>query len=58
MNRRKFIKKSALVAAGTVGVPYLLPSGLLFARQPSLKAEHVVYVQFAGGLRQQEAGLQ
>jgi len=58
MNRRKFIKKSALVAAGTVGVPYLLPSGLLFARQPSLKAEHVVYVQFAGGLRQQESVLQ
>ncbi|MBK7800863.1 MAG: twin-arginine translocation signal domain-containing protein [Saprospiraceae bacterium] len=29
MNRRKFIKKSALAAAGTVGFPYLLPTGLL-----------------------------
>ncbi|MBK7696859.1 MAG: twin-arginine translocation signal domain-containing protein [Saprospiraceae bacterium] len=26
MNRRKFIKKSALAAAGTVGFPYLLPT--------------------------------
>ena len=58
MDRRKFIKKSALAAAGTIGVPYLLPSGLLFARQSSMKAQHVVFVQFAGGLRHQESVLQ
>ncbi|MEO5581738.1 MAG: hypothetical protein ABIR66_03535 [Saprospiraceae bacterium] len=58
MNRRKFIQNSAIAAAGTIGVPYLLPSGLLFAQQAPIKAQHVVFVQFAGGLRQQESVLQ
>ncbi|MFN8331198.1 MAG: hypothetical protein U0T81_08265 [Saprospiraceae bacterium] len=57
MKRRKFLKDSAL-AAGSITVPYILPSGLLFAQQSPLKAKHVVFVQFAGGLRQQESVLQ
>ncbi len=58
MKRREFIKKSALTAAGSVAFPYILPSGRLFARTTSELAEHVVYVLFAGGVRQQEAVLQ
>ena len=54
MNRRKFIKNSALAATGSIGMPFLLPSGLLFAQQAPMMAKHVVFVQFAGGLRQQE----
>jgi hypothetical protein len=57
MNRRKFIKKTALAAAGTIGIPYFLPSGLLHARQAAPMAEHVVFVLFAGGVRQQESVL-
>jgi hypothetical protein len=58
MNRRKFIKNSALAATGSIGMPFLLPSGLLFAQQAPMMAKHVVFVQFAGGLRQQESVLQ
>ena len=59
MKRRKFLQKSALTATAAIGVPYLLPSGRLFAStgRPPL-AEHVVVVLFAGGVRQQEAMLQ
>jgi hypothetical protein len=57
MNRRKFIKKTALAAAGTFGMPYILPTGLLHAKQGVQMAEHVVFVLFAGGVRQQEAVL-
>ena len=58
MNRRKFIRNSALAATGSIGMPFLLPSGLLFAQQAPMMAKHVVFVQFAGGLRQQESVLQ
>ena len=57
IKRRKFIKKASLATAATVGVPYLLPSGRLFAASGSQMAEHVVFVLFAGGVRQQEAML-
>jgi len=57
MNRRQFIKSSA-AAAGMLSMPYLLPSGRLFARTNSRKANHVVLVLFAGGIRQQESVLQ
>jgi len=56
MKRRKFLKKAAAVSAlGTIGVPYILPSGRLFATNGSPMAEHVVFVMFAGGVRHQEA---
>lgn len=57
MDRRKFIRNSMLVASGAVAAPYLLPSGRLFAQTGSQMAEHVVFVLFAGGVRQQEAVL-
>ncbi|MFT6320337.1 MAG: hypothetical protein ACJAT4_001260 [Granulosicoccus sp.] len=31
MKRRNFIKKAGLAAAGITGVPYILPTGRLFA---------------------------
>ncbi len=58
MKRREFIKKAGLAAAGAVAAPYLLPSGRLFASSGSQIAQHVVFVMFAGGVRQQESVLQ
>lgn len=58
MKRRSFIKKAAAVTAGAIAAPYILPSGRLFASSGAQLAEHVVYVLFAGGVRQQESMLQ
>lgn len=58
MKRREFIKKSTAVAAATIGMPYILPSGRLFAATGRQLAQHVVLVMFAGGVRQQESVLQ
>lgn len=58
MKRRKFLKTSSLATAGIIAAPYILPSGRLFAKSGSQLAEHVVYVLFAGGVRQQESVLQ
>jgi hypothetical protein len=58
MNRRDFFKKAGLATAGTVAAPYILPTGRLFARTNTPKAEYVVMVMFAGGVRQQESVLQ
>ncbi len=58
MDRRKFIKKTSVAAGGMLSVPYILPSGLLRARTTAPMAEHVVFVLFAGGVRQQESVLQ
>jgi len=58
VKRRQFIKKAALTSAGAIGVPYLLPTGTLFASSPPPMANHVVFVLFAGGVRQQESMLQ
>ena len=55
MKRRDFLKKATLTAAGTVSMPYILPTGRLFASTGSQMAGHVVFVMFAGGVRQQEA---
>lgn len=55
MKRRSFIKKSALTAAATFAVPYLLPSGRLFAATGARKANHVVLCLFAGGVRSLES---
>lgn len=54
MKRREFIKKSAL-AAGAVSIPYILPSGRLFAKTGNRLVNHVVFVLFGGGIRNQEA---
>ncbi|WNJ19735.1 hypothetical protein [Pontibacter sp. G13] len=58
MKRRKFLKAGIAATAGTFGMPYLLPSGRLFAKSAARKADHVVVVMFAGGVRQQDAVLQ
>ena len=58
MKRREFVIKAGLTAAGSIAAPYILPSGRLFARTNAELADHVVYVLFAGGVRQQEAVLQ
>jgi hypothetical protein len=57
MKRRKFIRDASLVTAGAIGMPYILPSGILSAQTTAPMAEHVVFVLFAGGVRQQEAVL-
>jgi len=58
MDRRKFIKRTGAAAAGLFAAPYILPSGRLFAASGAQLAEHVVFVLFAGGVRQQESVLQ
>jgi len=55
MKRRNFLKKAGLAAAGITGVPYILPTGRLFAATGSRVVNHVVYVLFAGGIRNQES---
>ncbi|MCB9186019.1 MAG: hypothetical protein H6601_04660 [Flavobacteriales bacterium] len=55
MKRRGFIKKAAAATAGAFAVPYILPSGRLFAATGAQLAEHVVMVMFAGGVRHQES---
>ena len=55
MKRRNFIKKAALTTASTIVAPYILPAGRLFAPTGTRLANHVVYVLFAGGIRQQES---
>lgn len=58
MKRRKFIKSSTLASAGAITMPYVLPSGLMGRLTTAPLAEHVVFVLFAGGVRQQESVLQ
>jgi len=55
MKRRKFIRNLGLGTAATIGVPYLLPSGRLFAASGVRKANHVVFCLFAGGVRNLES---
>ena len=55
MNRKNFITKSGVALGGGILAPYILPSGSLFAKSGSQKADHVVLVMFAGGVRQQES---
>jgi hypothetical protein len=54
INRRTFLKRSALTTAGAFVAPYILPSGRLFAASGNRLVNHVVFVLFAGGLRNQE----
>ncbi|MCX6183173.1 MAG: hypothetical protein NT150_14760 [Bacteroidetes bacterium] len=51
MKRRAFLKKAGIATAGAFVLPYILPSGRLFAATGSRKVNHVVLVLFAGGLR-------
>jgi hypothetical protein len=55
MKRRDFIKKATLTTAGAFMAPYILPSGRLFAPTGTRLANHVVFVLFGGGIRNQEA---
>ncbi|MDX5404498.1 MAG: hypothetical protein LPK28_03240, partial [Bacteroidota bacterium] len=57
MDRRSFIKKTALGAAGSLVAPYILPSGRLFAATGARKANHVVFCLFSGGVRNLESVL-
>ena len=56
MKRRTFIKNSALSVAA-ISTPFILPSGRLFAATGQRMSDHVVFVAFAGGVRQQESVL-
>jgi hypothetical protein len=58
MKRREFVKNAAAITAGGIILPYILPSGRLFARTNAPKADYVVLVMFGGGLRQQDSILQ
>ena len=51
MERRDFIKKVGIASAGAFIVPYILPSGRLFAATGNRKVNHVVLCLFAGGVR-------
>jgi hypothetical protein len=55
MKRRNFLKQSAIATAGMLVAPYILPSGRLFAATGNRIANHVIYVLFAGGIRNQES---
>ena len=55
MNRRNFITKSLAATAGAFTIPYILPSGRLFAATGSRKVNHVVFCLFAGGVRNMES---
>ncbi|MDP7430300.1 MAG: hypothetical protein QGG97_01995, partial [Flavobacteriales bacterium] len=58
MKRRKFISNVVKASTASIVMPYILPTGRLFAATGSQMADHVVFVLFAGGLRQQETVLQ
>ncbi len=57
MKRRTFVKNSVLSTVA-ITTPFILPSGRLFASTGQRLADHVVFVAFAGGVRQQESILQ
>jgi hypothetical protein len=53
MKRKDFIKQTAILGAGLPFAPYIIKGRGL--KVDSEKAPHVVFVLFAGGVRQQEA---
>lgn len=55
MKRRQFIKKAGLTAGTVITAPYILPSGRLFANTGTRVVNHVVFVLFGGGIRNQES---
>ncbi len=54
MNRRKFIGQTGKLAIATA-IPYILPTGRLFAATELPKVKHVVFCLFAGGIRRCES---
>jgi len=55
MRRRNFIKKAGIATGAAISLPYLLPSGRLFAASGNRIANHVVFCLFAGGVRNIES---
>jgi hypothetical protein len=55
MKRRSFIKNAATGLLGAAAFPYILPTGRLFAPTGQRIANHVVFVLFAGGIRNLES---
>jgi len=55
MKRRSFITKAATATAGAMVLPYILPSGRLFAATGTRIVDHVVFCLFAGGVRNLES---
>lgn len=55
MKRKEFIKKTAVLGAGLPLGAYVMGKNSLFERRSDEKAPYVVFVLFAGGVRQQEA---
>jgi hypothetical protein len=55
MRRRNFLRKTATATAGALTLPYILPSGRLFAATGSRVVDHVVFCLFAGGVRNMES---
>lgn len=55
MKRKTFLRNTALAAAGSMVMPYILPSGRLFAATGSRKVNHVMFCLFAGGVRNLES---
>ena len=55
MKRRDFLKTTGQASLGAMAAPYILPSGRLFAPTGARIANHVVFVLFAGGIRNQES---
>src|ERR1043165_3182729 len=55
MKRKEFRKNAALTAAGGIVIPYMLPSGRLFAATGSRRANHVGFCLFSGGVRNLES---
>lgn len=55
MKRKQFIKNATLTAAGSIVMPYILPTGRLFAASGTRRANHVVFCLFAGGVRNLES---
>lgn len=54
MDRRHFLKQTGKYTIA-LGVPYILPTGRLFAATGDRKVEHVVLCLFAGGIRNKES---
>lgn len=55
MKRREFIKRTGMAASASMVLPYILPSGRLFAATGARKANHVVFCLYAGGVRNLES---
>lgn len=55
MKRRNFLLKTATATAGALTLPYILPSGRLFAATGARVVDHVVFCLFAGGVRNMES---